>query len=144
METGIKEGIEAATIFVGKFGPTKVFMLEAGGESSAYDAVLEDFCDWTDAGSWCNDDAMRSDAMSCCTVDGQTCHGEIDGTTVCGAGQFYASGRSTCACSEFITTGIPLIFSPMSFDSAQGAKERAVHEYIHSMQKAMGGNIPAW
>ena len=60
-------------------------------------------------------------------------------------GSFYMTGGpSVCQCGSYVSGSVGLVTSPGASDAADGLYDRAIHEYTHAVQAAMGGPLPDW
>jgi hypothetical protein len=129
LRAGFISGVDAARAFLGSAADVGGIFLESGGASDAvYEAARVAFCTHIERGGDSNclkDDITKARAAS---------HGSY----------YMTSSSLKCKCGHYVSGSVGLVTLAGPNDDASGMYDRAVHEYTHAVQMAMGGPLPNW
>ena len=127
LKAGFVAGVDAARSFIGSASDVGAIFLENNGSSTAvYETARAAFC--TLIG--------RTDAQ-CLTQD-------VTKAMAAGGTYYMTSGPAVCQSCSYVSGAVGLVTVPEASSTGNDLYDRAVHEYTHAVQAAMGGPLPNW
>eukprot|EP00941_MAST-03F_sp_MAST-3F-sp1_P003534 g3534.t1 len=127
-----KEGVDIVRTFLGSASDTLITSMVGGGTDADYATVVQE------CKTFISKYGSDISTHACSNVVSQAKQN---------TGSFYLSGFEDCICQRHTYIAAPIFMIPRSNDPNLMASEfvaRAIHEYTHVVQKALGSPVPAW